>query len=313
VRRRRSARRAERKRLLLHRLAVWVSAVFLLLAVVGGFLTGRGWWSAGQADALLPDSPAPTEQRAAALRLLDEAVTARHEERLQGAVNAIAEARRLFPKLPGLDIFVGEVAWESRDAEAVRRAANAALDRGHSESPAKLLLALEKYMTRSSQDTAALGETVRQLLGEAEEASLSNAAPFFFHGEVSRLLADGEEAQRKLLGALHRQTPWASASLLEIKMQLAAAEALALGRSVVAPAPSDAANTVLQLRNSLLAAGDAREPLAKWLAVSTALQTGVLLQDPALSGVELTTNLQEIQKETRPAVPHRKLLKPQIF
>lgn len=313
VRRRRSARRAERRRLLLHRLAFWACAVFLLLAVVGGFLTGRGWWSTGRADALLPDSPATTDQRSAALRLLDEAVTARHEERLQGAVNAIAEARRLFPELPGLDLFIGEVAWESRDAETVRRAADAALERGHSESSAKLLLALEKYMTRSSQDTAALGETVRQLLAEAEEAGLSNAAPFFFHGEVSRLLADGEEAHRKLLGALHRQMPWVSASLLEIKLQLAAAEATDLGRPVVAPAPTDAADAVLQLRNSLLAAGDVRGPLTEMLAVSPALQTGVLLQDAALSGSGSTPSLEEVHKQTRPAVPHQNLLRPQTF
>ncbi len=232
---------------------------------------------------------------------------------MQGAVNAITEARRLAPNLPGLDIFVGEVAWERRDAGTVRRAALEALDRGHNDSAATLLLALEKWMTRSGQDTAILGESVRQLLGEAEEASFSNAAPFFFHGEVSRLLADGEEAHRKLLGALHRQTPWASASLLETKMQLAVAEAADLGRPAAAPVPTKAAGAFLQLRASFIAAADFREPLAEWLAMSPAFQTDVLLQDPAISGTEPTANWQAVREQNQPAVPHGDALGVKMF
>jgi len=293
---------------------LWACAVFILLASIAGFVTGRGWWKTSQEDSPPPDLPTTAEQRAAALRLVDEAVTARHEDRIQGSVNAITEARRLAPDLPGLDVFVGEIAWERRDAGTVRRAALEALDGGHNESAAKLLLALEKWMTRSGQDTAVLGESVRQLLGEAEEASLSNAAPFFFHGEVSRLLADGGGAHRKLLGALHRQTPWASTSLLEVKLQLAAAEATDLGRAAIAAAPTDAASALLRLRDTLLAAGDLREPLSKWLAVSPAFQTDVLMQDlAAIRGAESATTLQEAREQNQPSVPHGSALAGQKF
>ena len=297
----------------MHRSLLWACAVLILLASVAGFVTGRGWRNTEQQDSPAPDLPITAEQHAAALRLVDEAVTARHEDRIHRAVNAIAEARRLAPDLPGLDIFVGEIAWEHRDAVTLRRAALEALDRGHNDSAAKLLLALGKWITHSGQDTAILGASVRQLLGEAEEASFSNAAPFFFHGEVSRLLADGEEAHRKLLGALHRHTPWASASLLEIKMQLAAAAAADLGRPAVAPVPTDAASAFLRLRNSLLAAGDLREPLVNWLTVSPAFQTDVLLQDQAKTTAEPTADLQKVRDQSQPAVPHGDALRAKIF
>ncbi len=193
VTRRRSARYAARRRQRwLHALG-WGGLGLVFLAAAAGFALGRGWLNKrAYTETSLP-AAVTEEQSAEALRLVDQAVSARHEERLQGAVNAISEARRLNPDAPGLDIFVGEVAWEQRDAETVRRAAREALDRGNDESSAKLLLALEKWMTRLGGDTAQVGGTVRQLLAEAEEESPSNAAPFFFHGEVSRMLGDSAE------------------------------------------------------------------------------------------------------------------------
>ena len=239
-------------------------------------------------------------QRVEAYRLFDEAVRARHEERLQGAFNAINEARRLDPGLPGLDLFVGEIAWEKREAATIQRAARESLRRGHNESASKLLLALEKWMSRSPQETVTVGASVRELLAEAVEASPSNASALFFQGELSRLLGDSATAQRALLGALHRQTPWSSTALLATKLQIAAAEALQHDRSVFAPAPDDQAQAALDLRNAVVAGGDTRDAFNDLLFVTPSLQAVLLLQDAVFqSGAAV----HKARERLNPAVP----------
>jgi hypothetical protein len=277
--RRRSARHAARRRQGLVRVLMWASAIFIVLAFAGGFTWRSGWLRKPAAESA-PVTVGAAE-RAEAYRVFDEAVRARHEERLQGAYNAINEARRLDPDLPGIDLFVGEIAWEQREADTVQRAARESLRRGHHESAAKLLLALEKWMSRTPQDTTTVGASVRELLAEAGEASPSNAAALFFHGELSRLLGDSATAHRTLLGALHRQTPWSSTALLASKLQLAAAEASQLGRTVFAPAPDDAAQAALDLRTAVLAGRDPQTAFDQCLGVTPALQAKLLLQDDA--------------------------------
>ncbi len=312
--RRRSARHAARRRQRAFRALLWCGLVTTCLASAAGYALGRGWF--GKAvDPATPSAVAVTdEQRVQALQLIDQAVSARYEGRMQGAFNAISDACRLNPDAPGLDIFVGEVAWEQRNAEMVRRAALEALTRGHNESGARLLLALEKWMSRLGADTATVGSAVRQMLIEAEEASPSNAAPFFFHGEISRLLGDGEGAHRKLLGAMHRQTPWASAALLEIKLQLAAAEATELERSAAVSAPSAAANAVLKLRSARFADRRLRdEVVAELLVLSPVNQTGVLLDDPALEATDPSSSFSAIREQSVPWVPHQNVLRTRMF
>jgi hypothetical protein len=300
--RHRSARHAARRRQRLVHAVLWAGAMLVVLAFVGGFAWRSGWLRKPAVEG------APvvvgSAERAEAYRLFDEAVRARHEERLQGAFNAINEARRLDPDLPGLDLFVGEIAWEKREVATVQRAARESLRRGHNESASKLLLALEKWMSRSAQDTVTVGASVRELLAEAAEASPSNTAALFFHGELSRLLGDGAMAHRALLGALRRQTPWSSTALLATKWQLAAAEALQLGRAAAAPAPDAQARAALDLRNAVLSGGDTRVAWNEVLLVTPSLHAALLLQDDVFRSGSARDALSEAREQLDPSVPH---------
>jgi len=280
--RRRRSSRVEKRRRQFWWPAVRVGGVLLIAAAfAAGYL-----WRSGEESRRAREAPgAPTDKaaRLEARLLLDEAVRARYEERWQGAMNALAEARRTDPATGGLDLLFGEIAWEQREADSIRRAARESLRRGHNESGSKLLLALEKWMSRTPQETVTVGAAVRELLAEAGEASPSNAGAPFFHGELSRLLGDGATAHRSLVGALHRQTPWSSSALLSTKLQLAAAEASQLGRPVFALAPDAPAQAALELRHVVLAGLDVRPAFGEFLLVTPALQAVFLLQDKAFN------------------------------
>lgn len=301
VERRRSARYAARQRRRFARTLVWVSAVFIGLAFASGFIWRSGWLHPPAADSVAV--AVGEAERAEAYRLFDEAVRARHEERLQGAYNAINEARRLYPDLPGLDVLIGETAWEQREADTVRRAARESLRRGHNEASAKLLLALEKWMSRSPKDTVSVGASVGEMLVEAAEASPSNAPAQFFHGEVSRLLGDPANAHRKLLGALHRQTPWSGVSLLATKLKIAAAESSQLGRPAAAPPPDKVAQAVLDLRAAVAAGQNLRPAFDELLATTPSLQVVALLQDQTFAGSPAVDDVQRLREQLNPAVP----------
>ena len=301
VERRRSARHAARRRRRYARVLVWMSAVFVSLAFAAGFVWRSGWLRPPAADTA-PVVVGETE-RAEAYRLFDEGVRARHEERLQGAYNAINEARRLHPDLPGLDIFIGEVAWEQREARTVQQAARESLRRGHNESSAKLLLALEKWMSRTPQDTVSVGASVGELLAESSEESPSSAAPLFFRGEVARLSGDPATAHRKLLGALHRQTPWSGASLLSAKLQLAAAEASQLGRPAAVAAPDEAARAVLDLRAAVASGDDVRLCFGELLLLAPLLHAKALLQDQGFQEGAGADEVRMWREQLDPSVP----------
>jgi predicted Zn-dependent protease len=196
--------------------------VFICFSFAGGFV----WKKSGLQRApkeLAPATVGPA-QRAEALRLFDEAVRARYEERLQGAVAVINEVRRLDSELPGIDVFIGEVALQQKDVWTLRKAADASLQRRANVAPALLLLAVEKWMGRLSEGAGEAGSAARSLLQEAAQHEPSHSAVYFFLGEVNRFLGEGAEAHRNLLSALHRQTPWGSSSLLATKVEQAAAE-----------------------------------------------------------------------------------------
>ena len=224
------------------------------------------------------------EQKAEALRLFDEAVRARHEERAQGAMNAVTAARRADPQLRSVDVLVGEIALEQKDPETLRRAAKYALERGENESSANLLSAIEAWMRRGEQGAEKAGQLAGQFLSDAAKAEPSNAAVYFFHGELSRLLGDGRKAHRHLLAALYRQRPWRSAALLENKMQLAALEASDRGKTVMVPSPTEQAEAFLALRNSASSGAAGNDAFAGLLRITPAVQLFALLDDFALSG-----------------------------
>ena len=287
---RRPSRRAQRRRQVL-RVAAWAASALLVLgAFAGGFL-----WRQAKVNRVMAVAAAPPEsseeQKAEALRLFDEAVRARHEERAQGAMNAVTAARRADPQLRSVDVLVGEIALEQKDPETVRRAARYSLERGENESSANLLNALEAWMRRGEQGTEKAGQLAGQFLSDAAKAEPSNAAVYFFHGELSRLLGDGRKAHRHLLAALNRQQPWRSAALLEKKMQLAAREASNQGKAVLVPPPSEQAEAVLALLNTEPSGAGGNAALPELLRVTPAVQLFALRDDFALSG-----SLQVIEK-----------------
>ena len=287
---RRPSRRALRRQQVL-RVAVWTASTLLVLgAFAGGFL-----WRQAKVNRVMAVAAAPPEiseeQKAEALRLFDEAVRARHEERAQGAMNAITAARRADPQLRSVDVLVGEIALEQKDPETLRRAAQYALERGENESSAHLLSALEAWMRRGEQGTEKAGQLAGQFLADAAKAEPSSAAVYFFHGELSRLLGDGRNAHRHLLAALYRQQPWRSAALLENKTQLAAREAADQGETVMVEPPTEQAEAVLALRNTAPSGTGGNAALSELLRVTPAVQLFALRDDFALSG-----SLQVIEK-----------------
>ena len=218
--------------------------------------------------------PATEEQRASALRSLDEAVRARYEERMDDAIAQLAMAQQADPQLPGLELLAGEIALQQRDTDA--------LSREDSEAPAKLLAALGVWLRRGELGVARAGPQARQLLLEAAESSPSEASVQFFHGELSRQLGEGTAAHAYLLSALRRQSPWKSSALLRVKMQLAAAEASEAGEAVEVSAPDSQSAAALRWREAVRRGTDAPAELKAMIALAPSLQTIVLLPDPAL-------------------------------
>ena len=247
----RHSRRAERRKRVV-RTAAWAASV---VVVIGAFVGGLVWRLSKieSAAAELAPPESSDAQRAEALRLLDEAVRARHEERTQGAANAAMAARRADPQLRGVDVLVGEIALEQKDPETLRHAVKLALERGDSESSSLLLAAIEAWMRRGEKGTDKAGQSAEQFLSDAAQAEPSNAAVYFFHGELSRLLGDGRKAHRYLLAAVRRQQPWRSAALLEIKSHLAALEASDVGKNVINPTSTDHSQAARSLRQAVKA------------------------------------------------------------
>lgn len=278
----RNSRRAQR-RLQVRRIVFVSVAVLMILWTFGAGYLWRKFQTKEPADEVVL-AEATGEQRAEALRLLDEGVRARFEERWQGALNSISAARRADPKVSGVDILVGEIALEQKDPETLRRATERSLETGENEAAAKLLRALETWMKRGEKGVDQAGLLAGQYLAEAAESEPSNAAVRFFHGELSRLLGDGKEAHRHLRGALYRQTPWHSSAMLEVKTQIAAREASDAGRPVVADVPTVQAESALALFDAVRSGGSTTSARANLHVITSALQSLNLLEDAALAG-----------------------------
>lgn len=246
----RAIRSAARKRARSTGAAFGVGFLAVLLAFAGGFL----WRSGALADlgrSAEASAAFDEQQRSEALSLFDEAVQAQHEERWQGAANAVSALRQRGRPLPGLDALVAEIAMSRGDAETSRLAAHESLRRGENTASAHLMLALEKWIGRNQVADATLaGELAMHFLQEAADFEPSNGAVYFFWGEMNRMAGSLAEAQQKLLGGLHREMPWRSSALLAIKRQLAVAEAQRAGRPAAAPLPQDLQVVALDLKNS---------------------------------------------------------------
>ena len=249
-----------------------VSALIIVSSFVASFFWHRLQLRRLAAASDIP--PATEEQRASALRSLDEAVRARYEERMDDAMAQLAMAQQADPQLPGLELLAGEIALQQRDTDA--------LSRGDSEASAKLLAALGVWLRRGELGVERAGPQAKQLLLEAAERSPSEASVQFFHGELSRQLGEGSAAHAYLLSALRRQSPWKSSALLRVKMQLAAAEASEAGEAVEVSAPDSQSVVALRWREAVRRGTDASEELKAMMALAPSMQTIVLLPDPAL-------------------------------
>jgi hypothetical protein len=279
-----------------------VSGVFVLSAFAGGILWRQS--KVNRAAAQVVELESSEEQRAEALRLFDEAVRARYEERAQGAMNAIAAARRADPQLRSVDVLVGEIALDQKDPETLRRAAEYALERGENESSANLLNAFEVWMRRGEKGTDKAGQLAEQFLSDAADAEPSNAAVYFFHGELSRLLGDGRKAHRHLLSALHRQHPWRSAALLENKLQIAAREAADEGAAVMTAPPTEQAEVILALRSAVQSGYDTNEELVEFVRVTPTPQILDLVADSALGSSREAIGSKALRRQMDSSVPH---------
>lgn len=257
-----------------------VSALIILSSFVVSFFWHR--LQLRRLAAASDVSPTTEEQRASALRSLDEAVRARYEERMDDAMAQLAMAQQADPQLPGLELLAGEIALQQRDTDALSRASANASRRGDSEASAKLLAALGVWLRRGELGVARAGPQAKQLLLEAAESSPSEASVQFFHGELSRQLGEGTAAHAYLLSALRRQFPWKSSALLRVKMQLAAAEASEAGEAVEVSAPDSQSAAALRWREAVRRGTNASEELKAMIALAPSLQTIVLLPDLAL-------------------------------
>ncbi len=239
----RKSRRKLRRRRILRVAFLVVSSLLVLWSFAAGVVWHRLKSKPSFSQAAL--APVNEAQRAEALRRMDEAVGARHEERWEDATDAAAAARQADPGVKGSGILAAEVALRSGKLDALGRSLREASLAGENESSIKLLEAIDAWMRRNDRGVEHSAPQAKQLLAEAADIERSSGSPHFFRGELERMLGDSEGAYRSLLAALHRQAPWQSAALLDVKRHLAAREAEAVGRTVEAGEPGGQARAAL--------------------------------------------------------------------
>ncbi len=220
-RRARASRKAVRRRRKLVGLFIGAGLCAVTVAFVVGYLNASRAVLAAPTVSVAAVDPA---SRTEALRLLDEALQARHEERFNAAANAAQAARQTDETLPGVDMMIAEIAFKQHDAGVAERAARAALARGENVSSANLLLALQAWRLRAERRKSAseAADEAARWLAEAASAQPSDEAVWFFWGEMMRFVGREDQAHRLLLEARHRTQPWKSSSTLEAKQRLAA-------------------------------------------------------------------------------------------
>ena len=99
------------------------------LAVFAAFASGFAWRSSHglrSGSSVEADKAADLQARGSALELLDEALRARREQRINGALSALDRARRTDPSLPGVDVSFAALALGEKQFAEMRTAAIAA-------------------------------------------------------------------------------------------------------------------------------------------------------------------------------------------
>ena len=277
----RRSKRAQRRRRRWRMAAGVVAAIFLTASAAAGF-----WWQKNKieqaGEVAAPVSAVTPEQKAEALRLIDEAVAAKHEGRVQSAINAAQRARSVDPEVHGVDILLGEMAFEAQEPQSVERAAREALRRNDNIADAKLLLALATWMQREGmgKNATTAAQSALQYLDEATADEASNAPVFFFRGELARMTGgNSERAQRALLGAVHRMQPWFSTAYLSAQRYAAA---VARGGAVEL-ATEPVGQALVDLDSSTNPAGDRSQVIGSLARSMTITQVKQLSQDYGMS------------------------------
>lgn len=301
-RRRDRQRRRRRRNILLSAVGV----VFLAF-VLGYFLEA---WLARPRTSKAPVATAA--QRDEGLRLIDEAAGARYAGRLDEAMSLATQAREADPTLPGIDVLIGEIALEQRDMRTLRAAANEALRRGHNAASARLLLAVETWAVRPADaaGSAQAGETAAALLSEAAMQEPSSGEVLYFWGELDRMAGRLDRAHQRQIGGVLRLQPWRSSTVLEAKMQLAAAEAGATPPDIIDGQRSVAA--LLDIRRQLLRGAVDPAAVQQLLESSSAKQAGVFFADVALRDGRKRGQLPDIRPDGALGLPHASVEAPKL-
>jgi tetratricopeptide (TPR) repeat protein len=225
----RQSRRSLQKQAVLRRAAWAFSIVLCVGAFVSGFVFQRHKPNE-QAAAQQPAPQVAQEQKEEALRLIDEAVRAKYEDRSDEALRIAQRARQIDPSVRGVDILAGVIAIESSDQEKRREAilaANRALENDEDTAATRLLLALGAWEEQGSEDALGFAARTRalRLLGEAADAFPSEKALHFFWSELLAPFGQFREVHRKMLSAMHRLHAWESCSLITRKASFASRDA----------------------------------------------------------------------------------------
>lgn len=295
IRRKQELRKVKHKR----RRQAQIAVIALLVTsfCVGFFLKTLANTGRGTAEKSAHSSP---QKREEALKLMDVATQAKHDGRSHDAIAAARAAQQTAPDMPGANILLAELALEARRPKELKLAAEESLRRGQNPAEAKLLLALEKWMTRGtgvySMESIA---KAKQLLTEAFNADPSNMTILFFRGDIESFNGNKSEAQNFLLGALHRQQPWLSSALLTAKMHLAADETAKMPKETKAlslmPPQSAAGDALVALRQTMQSGSDLHAPLAILRGTLTERQLKNIFNDQAFQNKNLPAPILQIK------------------
>jgi len=262
---------------------------WLLGMVLVFYLLGLGWGSLSEKIAAR-SAALESARRETAVRLVDEAARAARQGHLRDAFFALVRARHTDPRLPGLDIFLGEMLVNQGWAYQAGPQGWRALGRDENKSRAYLLIGLDRWSRRGVTPTslAASAESALAWLDLAHMEDPFDATFLIFRGHLAVMQGRAPQGCVDLNAGLSRLQPWHSAAVLEDKAQLAAAEAgrgmsvAFLGRFLPAPnTPSGAA--AVQLRQALQSGNDTSASIQALRTVATTRQMDFLLKDRALA------------------------------
>ena len=207
------------------------------LAVFAAFASGFAWRSSHglrSGWSVEADKAADLQARGAALELLDEALRAQREQRINGALSALDRARRTDPSLPGVDVSFAALALGEKQLAEMRTAAMAAKAKNDHAAAASVLLGMDKWIARgpSDREMSAAADAASAHFAEATESDYFFAPAWFFWGDVLRYAGREDEGRAHAFAALHRFNPWDSSDVIAVKIVLASGESVFAGFGV---------------------------------------------------------------------------------